>query len=196
MPRLGIPLSKGKDNCHLTGCSTLFAKMASIILLCIVFTNLCLGIFQIFPSRNRGYLPTGWIRAGLVSCFGQCNVVKVTTWNFDSSPQRLCSTSAHFLRIIASIGEQVQASLLKEKRPCRTKPCQLAFLSQCPRYARCLGHDQQSSSSVDERCVRAKPWMESSLNFQPTEPKMNKCVVWRLSFRVVCYPSIINLYAT
>ena len=170
MPRLGISLSKGKGNCHFTGCGTLFAKMNSTILLCIAFIHSCLEIFQIFPSTNRGYLPTGWIRTGFVPCFGRYNVVKVNYMKFwFQSSKGFVTLLLTFLGSLPPSGEQAQSSLLKSKRPPRTEPCQFALLSQCSRYVRCVGHDQQSWSSADDRRVRAKPWLECSLNLQPTE---------------------------
>ena len=93
MPRLGLSLSKGKGNCHFTRWGTLFANMTLTILLGIILICPFLKIFQLLPSTNRVCLPTDWIRAGLVPCFGQYNVMKEITYNFDSSPQK---TLQHF----------------------------------------------------------------------------------------------------
>lgn len=110
MPRLGISLSKGKGNCHFTRWGTLFANMISTILLCIIFTCPRLKICELLPSTNRVYLPTDWIRAGLLPCFGQYNVVKVIMGNFGSNPQKplqhFCSLSwDHCLHQVNKLGQ-------------------------------------------------------------------------------------------
>ena len=50
--------------------------------------TLCNVTLQLIPSKDRVYFPKPWTWAGLVICFGQQNVAKVTLFQFQAWASR------------------------------------------------------------------------------------------------------------
>lgn len=121
--------------------------------------NLALWLCN-FRSMNRIYFST--VESGQALWLALANR---TWWKWSCVPlipglDRPCTLGLTLSRSLLPSSEQAQSRLLKDKRPARARPSQLAFLSQYPRYVIGPSHDHNSCCSDDDRCMRVQPRLE------------------------------------